>query len=100
MCLWRQHGDDRWHTGEIDFPDRDDPDGAARLFAVLAEGTPAAYQRFAEDYYAVAVDIDAVSEVFASRLLTDDLVRRLNRELTLADLTTDLAEIGYPSQPA
>jgi hypothetical protein len=32
VCLWRQTDDDRWHAGDIDFPDRPDPDGADRLF--------------------------------------------------------------------
>lgn len=100
LCLWRQHGDTRWHTGDITFPEGDDPDGADRLFAVLVEGHPAAYRRFAEDYYEHAVDVAAVGEVLALRPLTDDLVRRLNPELRVADLTGDLAEIGYPSGPA
>lgn len=30
--------------------------------------------------------------------LTDELVRRLNPDLTMEDLAEDLAEIGYPSQ--
>ncbi|MFG3715526.1 hypothetical protein [Micromonospora sp. NPDC047730] len=99
VCLWRQHGEDQWHAGEIDFPDGDDPDGANRLFKVLVEGTPAAYQRFAEDYYETAVDLEAVGETFALRPLTDELVRRLNADLVVADLAEDLAEIGYPSRP-
>ncbi|MGC9669529.1 hypothetical protein ACNTMW_23625 [Planosporangium sp. 12N6] len=97
VCLWRRSGDDRWHAGEIDFPDGDDPDGANRLFEVLVDGAPAAYQRFAEDYYETAVDRDAVREIFALNLLTDGLVQRLNPELTVEDLADDLAEIGYPS---
>jgi hypothetical protein len=44
-------------------------------------------------------DVDALSEVLALRPLTGDLVRRLNRELSVADLTDDLAETGYPSGP-
>jgi hypothetical protein len=96
VCLWRERGDDRWRAGEISFPPGDDPDGAGRLFAVLAEGTPEAYQRFAEDYYETAVDLDAVRAVFALSPLTDDLVIRLNPDLTVGDLAEDLAEIGYP----
>jgi hypothetical protein len=71
----------------------EDPDGANRLFKLLVEGTPAAYQRFAEDYYETAVDGEAVSEVFALHPLTDELVRRLNSELTVEDLAGDLAKI-------
>lgn len=96
VCLWRQAGEDRWHAGDIDFPDGADPDGAGRLFGVLVDPTGAAYQRFAEDYYGTAVDIGAVGEVFALRTLTAGLVRRLNPGRTMADLTVDLAGIGYP----
>lgn len=99
VCLWRQQGDDRWHAGELVFPAGDDPDGADRLFQVLVEGSPVAYQRFAEDYYETAVDVAAVGEIFALHPLTDDLVRRLNPDLVVADLGENLAEIGYPSRP-
>nr|BFE58628.1 hypothetical protein GCM10020063_031540 [Dactylosporangium thailandense] len=98
VCLWRQAGDDRWHAGELDFPGGDDPDGAGGLFEVLVDGTAAAYRRFAEDYYGTAVDPGVVGEVFALRPLTDELVRRLNPDLELADLEDDVAEIGYPQR--
>ncbi|MFG2043978.1 hypothetical protein [Dactylosporangium sp. NPDC048998] len=100
VCLWRQHSDDRWHAGEIDFPQGGDPDGASWLFEVLVEGTPAAYQRFAEDYYETAVDVQAVGEIFALHPLADELVRRLNPEVTVEDLAADLVEIGYPPRGA
>ncbi|MEV0897083.1 hypothetical protein [Actinoplanes sp. NPDC049802] len=99
VCLWRQQEDDRWHAGELDFPAGDDPDGANRLFQVVVEGSPVAYQRFAEDYYETAVDVEGVGEIFALHPLTDGLVRRLNPDLVVADLAEDLAEIGYPSRP-
>jgi hypothetical protein len=97
VCLWRQRGDDRWRAGEIRFPDSDDPDGADWLFAVLVDPTAIAYQTFAEDYYQHPVDIDAVREIHVLSPLTDDLVQRINPDLTLDNLTDDLAEIGYPA---
>jgi hypothetical protein len=100
VCLWRQPGDDRWHAGSIDFPDRADPDGADRLFAVLVDSTGLAYHRFAEDYYERTVDLDAVREVFALSPLTPSLVQRLNADRSTAGLLADLADIGYPSQLA
>jgi len=99
VCLWRQHADDRWHAGDIEFPAGPDPDGADRLFAVLADATPLAYQRFAEDYYEQRLDGEAIGEIYALRPLTDALVRRLNPELSIVDLAGDLAEIGYPVRP-
>jgi hypothetical protein len=100
VCLWRQAGDDRWHAGSIDFPDRPDPDGADGLFAVLVDSTGMAYQRFAEDYYDKAVDLDAVREVFALSPLTPTLVQRLNADRSTVGLLADLTDIGYPSQLA
>ncbi|WBB70209.1 hypothetical protein [Micromonospora sp. WMMD812] len=98
VCLWRQVGDGRWRTGDIDLPGGADPDGADRLFEVLLDPTPEGYRRFAEDYYEVSLDADALGAVFALRPLTDDLVRRLNPDVTVADLAEDVAEIGYPAQ--
>ncbi|GAA4576468.1 hypothetical protein GCM10023176_47900 [Micromonospora coerulea] len=97
VCLWRQRDDDRWYAGDIDFPDGDDPDGADWLFEVLVDPTPLAYHRFAEDYYETSVDRSALGAVFALRPLTDDVVRRLNPDLTVEDLADDVAAIGYPS---
>ncbi|MDG6103297.1 hypothetical protein Daura_17460 [Dactylosporangium aurantiacum] len=95
VCVWRETGDDRWHTGDVDHPAGPDPDGADGLFAVLVAGTPQAYRAFAEDYYERPVDAGAVRAVFAHEPLTDALVTRLNPDLTLADLAEDLARIGY-----
>jgi hypothetical protein len=88
ICLWRETGDDRWHGRGLD--------DVAWLFELLVEGTPEAYQEFAEDYYEEDVDLDAVIEVFAFRPLTDPLVRRLNPAVTVEYLADDIAEIDYP----
>ncbi|MEU8663862.1 hypothetical protein [Actinoplanes philippinensis] len=100
ICLWRQPGDDRWHAGDIDFPDHPDPDGADRLFAVLLDPTGGAYHRFAEDNYGRSVERDAVREVFDLTPLTTNLVRRLNPGRSTAALRADLSPIGYPSRMA
>ena len=96
-CLWRGATDDRWHHGTIDFPDRAvDPDGAAGLFELLVDRSPEAFQRFAEDYYEVPVDLEAVRQVYALRPLSQELVSLLNPEVRLTDLTRDISEVGYP----
>ena len=96
-CLWRGTADDRWRHGVIDFPaGHADPDGAAGLFGLLVERSPEAFRRFAEDYYEVPVDLEAVRDVYALRPLSRELVSSLNPEVTLADLAGDIAEIGYP----
>ncbi|WP_041842540.1 hypothetical protein [Actinoplanes friuliensis] len=96
VCLWRQAGDDRWHAGPISFPEGADPDGARWMFRMLTEPAPAAYLRFAQDYYEREIDAAAVADVYALRPLTDGTVRRLNPEVSLAELAPDLAAIGYP----
>ncbi|MFC8450989.1 hypothetical protein [Kitasatospora sp. NPDC057223] len=96
-CLWRAPGDDRWQHGSIEFPAGEpDPDGASRLFELLADRSPEAFQRHAEDYYETTVDLTAIRELYALRPLTQQLVTALNPDLTLADLAEDLAETGYP----
>lgn len=98
-CMWRETGDDDWRTGTIDFPDEgtDDPDGATYLFQLLVDRSPEAFQQWAEDYYEVPVDLEAVRHVLSSRPLTEDVVRALNSEIVVADLAEDIAEIGYPT---
>ncbi|MGW4729659.1 hypothetical protein ACWEQC_10855 [Streptomyces shenzhenensis] len=96
-CLWRGAMDDRWHHRTIAFPDRAvDPDGATGLFELLVDRSPEAFQRFAEDYYEVPVDLEAVSQVYALRPLTQELVSLLNPEISVTDLTQDITETGYP----
>ncbi|MFJ2745150.1 hypothetical protein ACIO3O_36455 [Streptomyces sp. NPDC087440] len=96
-CPWREATDDRWRHGAIDFPvGCSDPDGATGLFELLVDRSPEAFRRFAEDYYEVPVDLEAVRDVYALRPLSQKLVSSLNAEVVLADLAEDLADIGYP----
>ncbi|MDQ0585813.1 hypothetical protein QF030_008081 [Streptomyces rishiriensis] len=96
-CLWRGKTDDQWHHGTIGFPvGRADPDGTTGLFELLVDRTPEAFQRFAEDYYELPVDLRAVRDVYALRPLDQQLLSSLNAEVTLADLAQDISEIGYP----
>ncbi|MFJ3306265.1 hypothetical protein ACIPSA_24735 [Streptomyces sp. NPDC086549] len=97
-CMWREPGDDEWQAGTIDFPEEttEDPDGAGYLFHLLVDRSAEAFQRWAEDYHEVPVDLAAVRHVLASRPLTEHVVSTLNAEITWADLAEDIAEIGYP----
>lgn len=84
-------------TRSIDFPEGAvDPDGATGLFGLLVDRSPEAFQRFAEDYYDVSVDLGAVIEIHALRPLNQALVSMLNPEVRLPDLAQDISEIGYP----
>lgn len=97
-CIWRQMDDDDWAAGTVEFPNEtpEDPDGAEYLFGLLVDRSPEAFQQWAEDYYEIAVDLKAVRHVFSSLPLTDAVVHALNSEVALADLSEDVAEIGYP----
>jgi hypothetical protein len=97
-CLWRGNGDDSWATGTIAFPGdgEGDPDGAGYLFRLLVDRSPEAFQEFAEDYYEIPVDQAAVRYLFAHGPVTDEVVTVLNPQCTMAELTKDFAEIGYP----
>lgn len=97
VCLWREAKDNQWRHGTIDFPaGHVDPDGASALFKLLVDRSPEAFQRFAEDYYEVSVELEAVRHVYALRPLDQKLVSSLNAEVILADLAEDISEIGYP----
>ncbi|MFD0468661.1 hypothetical protein ACFQ0B_10345 [Nonomuraea thailandensis] len=97
-CLWRASDDRHWRVGEIDHPDGvSDPDGAMYLFARLIDPSPEAFQRFAEDFYEVPVDLEAVRHVYALRPLTQAVVTALNADLSMEDLAEDLTAAGYPS---
>jgi len=94
-CLWRGGDDDCWQTGEIEFPEeRTDPDGADALFELLADRSPDAYIRFAEDYYETTLNPAAVTAVLSLQPLTAMLIATLNPDVRLEDLAADLAEIG------
>jgi hypothetical protein len=98
-CMWQETGDDGWTAGTIDFPESatENPDGARYLFQLLVDRSPEAFQRWAEDYYEVPVDLEAVRHVFSSGPLTEAVVRALNPEIGLADLAEDVGVIGYPA---
>ena len=101
-CIWRTSEDDRWRTGTIDFPEETpgDPDGAAHLFHLLTNRSAEAFKQWAEDYYEITVDLAAVRHVLSSRPLTEELVRTLNPDITLDDLSDGIAETGYPVMSA
>jgi len=93
VCFWRQYADSSWQCGPVEHAEKD---GADWLFELLADGSPAAYASFAEAYFEVQLDLDAVHHVYAQLPLTEEVIRVLNPELNPAALKDDIAEIGYP----
>lgn len=94
-CIWRTAGDDTWRTGDVDAGEFDD--GAQDLLDLIIAGDPDSYQSFAEDYWELDLDIDAIWHVFELRPLTPEVVAALNPEVKLDELADDIAEIGYPT---
>ncbi|MFD4640679.1 hypothetical protein ACFWN2_25410 [Lentzea sp. NPDC058436] len=95
VCLWREHGDTAWHHGDITFPETGQ-DGADWLFGLLTDRTPEAFRKWAQDYYEMPVDLDAVRHVYAGRPLTEEVVTALNPATTLAAVADEVAATGHP----
>lgn len=96
FCIWRRNTDESWQTGQIDYPEEDDPDGSEELLFIL-DGKPETYHEFAEQYYERSVDLEAVKSIYEHQPLTTDVINRLNPEVSLESLRSELEEIGYRS---
>jgi hypothetical protein len=94
-CAWRTADDVRWRTGDgITFPGAHrEPDGAARLFALLVDPDPAAYVRAAPG---TDLPTDAVRQAYELRPLTRETVTALNPDAPFDAVTAELRRIGYP----
>uniref|UniRef100_A0AAU3HXS2 Immunity protein 35 domain-containing protein n=1 Tax=Streptomyces sp. NBC_01393 TaxID=2903851 RepID=A0AAU3HXS2_9ACTN len=96
-CLWRETGAPSWQTGQIAFPDdHPDPDGSARLFELLLAPTPEAFQAFAEDYYEMPVDIEALRQVYELRPLGLPQIIALNSGASVSEVVAAARAMGYP----
>ena len=75
---------------------RDKDTGEEELLQPLI--SPAAnYSRFAENYFETSVPIEIVDSIFSLQPITQDVVNRINADVDLADISTELfEEIGYP----
>ncbi len=95
FCVWRTHPDAAWQQGNIQFPDRPDPDGSRDLLSFL-DGNPETYRAHAEANYGVPIPIFSILPFYRREPLTKELVNSLNPKCSLAALEKDLEEIGYP----
>jgi hypothetical protein len=99
FCVWRRYGDRNWQVGPVEFPTgHPDPDGSESLLWPL-DGRPKTYRDWASDYYERDVSLAAVEHVYRHRPLTPAVVAQLNPDVSLTDLSDDVNEIGYPSEP-
>jgi hypothetical protein len=95
FCVWRRYSDDKWQCGVREFSAGEDPDGSGRMLKIL-DGDPMTYEEFARDYHEVDLPLSAIQTIYEHKPLTDDTVKALNGELTVADVESDALEIGYP----
>ena len=96
FCLWRRIADRSWQTGDIAYPEGEDPDGSEELLFIL-DGKPTTYLEFAEQYYECSMDLGAVKSIYEQQPLTTEIVMGLNPEVSLESLASDLDEIAYRS---
>jgi hypothetical protein len=93
FCIWNLGSG--WEHGSIERPN-DEQDGSEGLLWMFEGGAPT-YRQFAQDYFEVDLELSAIEEVFALRPLSEELVNLINPETTLESLSTDVAEIEYPT---
>ena len=96
--------DSRWGPGELMASMRNGQ--GDHWFALMTDDgvvlhglhheAPIDVRSFAAQYYGVEIPLDAVADVYRHMPLTTELVARLNPAVLLADLASDLEEIGYP----
>jgi hypothetical protein len=94
FCIWRRNVDSSWQTGQIEYPDEDDPDGSDDLLFIL-DGDPKTYQEFAEPYHERSIDLGAVTSIYEQQPVTPQITEGLNPEVSLESLTSDLEQIDY-----
>ena len=96
FCIWCRAEGALWERGPVEFSKGDDPDGSAQLLRHL-DGLPETYRDFATEYYERDVALDAISAIYRHEPLTEALVSSLNDEVSLEDMESDSASIGYPN---
>ena len=95
FCYWRKATDPSWSKVSGALED----DGSEEMLALLVTG-PSSYKEWAEGYFEVSVDLDAVSAVFSHQPLKDSVILALNPEAELAFTYAQALEIGYPRDAA
>jgi hypothetical protein len=97
FCIWQQNGEDAWQLGDLlrHQPVPPNSDGSEYLFGML-NGRPETYKRWAAETYGQDVDLSDIQHVYLHQPLNSDLISRLNAEMSLEKLATDIREIGYP----
>lgn len=91
FCFWRKSEDSNWKKVQGSLIE----DGAEELLSLLVAG-PSGYVAWAEEYFEVPVNHQAVSAVFDHAPLKDDIIFLLNPDAEADFIYGEAAEIGYP----
>jgi hypothetical protein len=91
FCYWRKTDDPSWSKVSGTLTD----DGSDDMLALLVS-TPSGYKEWAEGYFEVPVNVDAVLAIYAHRPLNDSVILALNPEAELDFTYAQALEIGYP----
>lgn len=98
VTFWRERRAGEWACGSpLPAPREDDDGGAGWLFGVLVLGADG-YHAFAQEYYDVEVDADAIRRFYDLGPVTREDVARLNPAVNLSDLADELRAIGLAVQ--
>lgn len=97
FCLWRRHTDPSWNVvSPVNGRVSPEEDGSGALIGIL-DCNPGTYRAWAVDYYEREIPLAAVKAIYDHQPLSEHLVKALNPECALSQVTADALEIGYPS---
>ncbi|MCF6348441.1 MAG: hypothetical protein L3J20_09105 [Flavobacteriaceae bacterium] len=91
---WRLFKDSNWNVGNLSAFDKEDINSLVNRIDILV-GDYNDYIDWAEEYYEVEIDKIAVNRIFDGETLTDEMITRLNPEISKENLEEDILEIGY-----
>ncbi len=96
FCIWWEKHTSCWKTGNISFPNSNDPDGSEDLLFML-DGNPSTYQQWAEEYYGRSLSFKVIEQIYLHQPLTNYLIEELNPNRDSTSLVDDINQIGYPA---
>jgi len=96
FCVWLVAESESWQAGNVEFPfpSSADPDGSIELLSIL-DGHPDTYKSWADYYYETEIDLAAVEEIYRGSVLNDELIGRLNPELSRPEISDDIEQIEF-----
>lgn len=98
FCIWQTRSDNRWQSGEINFPKDEYKDGSSDLLQLL-DGNPSTYKNWAESYYEREFELKFIEKIYEGIPITKEIVNKINPRLEdFGKLKSDLKKIGYVSK--